>query len=115
MKQPLIKCMILSILFIVTSACSNHDGKADWAYGFIKWKGISYKVTGEKLDKSDIAAKLGQVESYTNDENFSSRLTYSNKYPAGTEFFKINGLPEKEAIAIAVESTDGYIKLVRAE
>ncbi|WP_435922349.1 hypothetical protein [Paenibacillus sp. DYY-L-2] len=113
MKQSLVRNLLLLLLFMVTTACSNHDGSTDWAYGFIKWKGISYKVTDETLLRSEIGSRLGHVESFTDDENFSGRSTYSNEYPAGTGFFKINGSSEKDAIA--VESDGEYIKLTRAE
>lgn len=97
-------------------SCVNKDlstGSVDWAFNFIHWKGTSYSVTEEKVPQSKIEEKLGEVQKYSDDENFSSRYTYSNIYPVGTEFYKIKSISKNDAIA--VKTNEDFFKLVKTK
>lgn len=115
--------LFLAVLVLFSSlvaGCSDRaaTGSGDWAYAFVRWQGDSYRVTEESVPAAEIGEKLGEVEHFSDDENFSAsgRSTWSNAYPAGTEFFEISGHSSNDAIAVKVEKEDvgtAYVKLVR--
>lgn len=114
--------LFLAVLVLFSSlvaGCSDRaaTGSGDWAYAFVRWQGDSYRVTEENVPAAEIGARLGEVEHFSDDENFSAsgRSTWSNSYPAGTEFFEISGRSNNDTIAVKVEKDTGtaYVKLVR--
>jgi len=109
--------MVLFSCFVAGCSDRAATGSGDWAYAFVRWQGESYRVTEENVPAAEIGARLGEVEHFSDDENFSAsgRSIWSNAYPAGTEFFEISGHSSNDAIAVKVEKNAGtaYVKLVR--
>lgn len=112
MKKTFVITLLFAFSLIVSACTADVDAESpDWAQQFIKWNGSSYRVTDEQV--LHVKEKLGQVEAFTDDENYESSKTYSNAYPVGTEFHKISDVPQQEAIAVNVNGE--YFKLTRVK
>ncbi|BAU28938.1 hypothetical protein DFP93_103215 [Aneurinibacillus soli] len=111
------KFLLCFLFLLIVTACSNgtsiwnqkQQKTASWAYQFIKWNGVTYVVTGEKI--KTVGKEIGSVSSYSDKEDTIQSGVFSNKYPVGTKFFEIVGTDIKKAIAVE-EKGRIYIKAI---
>ncbi|MFC5649771.1 hypothetical protein ACFPYJ_11685 [Paenibacillus solisilvae] len=105
----------LSMMFIILIGCALLSGtaSADWARSFVVNKGSSYTVTDSRMDAKQIGERIGKVTFYSDEEGTYSG-NFSNRYPKGTEYYKIIDVDTKEAIAVK-EREGQYIKAVYSD
>lgn len=76
---------------------------------FVVNDGNIYVISQEQVDPSQIgSSKIGEVTKYSDIEGTYSG-NFSNRYPKGTEYYEINGVEIKEAIAVQ-EGSELFIK-----
>jgi hypothetical protein len=72
---------------------------ADWAKSFVVFDGGSYAISDIELEASQVGSVIGKVTKYSDTEGTYSG-NFSNRYPKGTSYYKINDLAVGEAIAV---------------
>lgn len=98
---------ILAMLFLAL-ALSSRSAYASWAYSFVVYHGNIYIVTDERIKPSQVGAKIGKVTKYSDNEG-TYPGHFSNRYPKGTKYYRINGVQIRDAIAVQ-EAEDVYVK-----
>ncbi|OPA73735.1 hypothetical protein BVG16_26970 [Paenibacillus selenitireducens] len=112
MKRSLKKELpiLFLICLILCSGCSGST-MASWAYPFVKWDDVNYKITSEEVPRTDIEQRIGKIKRFSDRESSSVSNGFSNAYPKGTKLYAIKGISQKDGIALEVE--DGrYLKAV---
>jgi|GEM_PF-1477966 len=89
--------MLVIALLIRPAAVS-----ADWAYPFVVYSGNIYIVTDTVVEPERIGDILGKVTRYSDREGTYSG-NFSNAFPKGTRYYAIEGMSEKQAIAVRTE------------
>ncbi|MWV42130.1 hypothetical protein GRF59_00670 [Paenibacillus sp. HJL G12] len=87
----------------VTSGVSH-----SWAYEFVHWNGISYRVTDIQVPQME--REVGRVESLITEEYIVGQGVYSNRFSEGTKLYSIPGIDSDDAIAVEVNG--GYYKMI---
>ncbi|WP_241675083.1 hypothetical protein [Paenibacillus luteus] len=72
---------------------------ADWAKSFVVFDGGSYAISDIELEASQVGPVIGKVTKYSDSEGTYSG-NFSNRFPKGTSYYKINDFPVGEAIAV---------------
>ncbi|WP_254639175.1 hypothetical protein [Cohnella sp. GbtcB17] len=98
---------VLAMLFL-TLALFGRSAYASWAYSFVVYHGNIYVVTDERIKPSQVGEKIGKVTKYSDHEGTYSGH-FSNRYPKGTKYYRINGVQIRDAIAVR-EAGDVYVK-----
>lgn len=105
--------LLLIIIFIVSACNGSNKGEVisskSWAYDFVVFNNVTYKLTDQKLKDSDLGGKLGVIETKLDSETGGYRGTYTNAYEIGTEIFSIKDKDISEVIAIKVENIEFHI------
>jgi len=94
------RTLLFFILFILTFTSSVRA--LSWAYPFVVWNGKVYEVKEEKVLANQIGEKIGEVKTKPNDMTGDYYGNASNAYPKGTNYFEINNISTKNAIAVEV-------------
>jgi len=98
-----IKVSLITLLLVI---CSATVALASWAYPFVVNGGKIFIVTADYVDASKLGDVVGKVTYYSDREGTYSG-NFSNIYPKGTEYYAIQGISSK--LAIAVETQEGYV------
>ncbi|WP_235427132.1 hypothetical protein [Cohnella kolymensis] len=72
---------------------------ADWAYAFVVYDDKTYIISDSEVRPSEVGSKIGKVTKYSDQEGTYSG-NFSNSFPSGTEYYRIEGIHAGEAIAI---------------
>ncbi|NEZ00125.1 hypothetical protein [Heyndrickxia shackletonii] len=97
--------VIIVVFFLM--GCSS---STSWAFEFIRYNDVNYKVTNEEIKSKNLGEKIGEVKYYLKKEQDGKDMS-SNIYPKGTEFYRINGIDKSDAIAVK-DDNGKIIKLV---
>jgi len=95
------------IILLVAGFGMTGTAFADWANSFVVNDGNSYIVSDVQVKPEQIGSRIGKVTRYSDVEGTYSG-NFSNKYPKGTEYYKINNVDLKEGIAIK-EAENQYV------
>lgn len=97
---------VVSLLLVFFIGCTLLVSTtfAKWAYAFVVYDGNVYVISEAHVDPEQI----GKVTKYSDIEGTYSG-NFSNQFPKGTEYYEINGVKTKEAIAVK-ESEGVFIK-----
>ena len=106
---------IISLCFVFLIGCTFliKTTYASWAYAFVVYNVNIYVISEAHVDPKQIGKKIGKVTKYSDNEGTYSG-NFSNKFPKGTEYYEIQGVTTKEAIAIK-ESKGLFIKATYAD
>lgn len=100
---------ILLMFLLASSLFLGNSAHADWAYKFVVNDGNIYiPADDQEVEPAQIGSKIGKVTRYSDHEATYSG-NFSNSYPKGTGYYKINDVDVKEAIAIKTNS-DTFIR-----
>ncbi|WP_204758494.1 hypothetical protein [Lentibacillus sediminis] len=120
MRRNELSIIRFKYMYLSTWLRRPKSSEESWAYSFVRWDNTSYVTSGaEELDKNQIGEEIGSVKTYSTDDTGYDMLdpyeeNFSNEFPVGTTYYKINGVDTNEAIA--VEIGDGsFIKAVNSE
>ncbi|MEH7236821.1 hypothetical protein [Bacillus sp. JJ1562] len=104
------KILTLTILFLLLT--STFASALSWAYAFVVHDGKVYEVKEDiPIKQTQLGNTIGQVETKPDEQSGDYYGNASNFFEIGTSYFKIEGTPTNEAIA--VETEDGhYVKAV---
>ncbi|OXS59881.1 hypothetical protein B1A99_10105 [Cohnella sp. CIP 111063] len=89
---------MLAIALLIRPAAVS----ADWAYPFVVYSGSIYVVTDTVVEPERIGNLLGKVTRYSDREGTYSG-NFSNAFPKGTRCYAIEGMSEKQGIAVRTE------------
>lgn len=87
--------LLVAILLLIPF----YTAYAKWANSFVVYDKNVYIMTDKKVDSELIGSKLGQVTKYSDREGTYSG-NFSNTYPKGTKYYKINDVDINESIAV---------------
>lgn len=104
MKRIAAICCILAVLFFPAEAL------ASWAYPFVVYNHGTYVVSDEQVSKDRIGKPIGKVTRYSDREGTYGG-NFSNIYPKGIVYYKINDISPKQQIAVQADA-DTYVKAV---
>ncbi|WP_214712932.1 MULTISPECIES: hypothetical protein [unclassified Exiguobacterium] len=107
MKKVLV--CIVSVCFLLVG-CNTTS--SSWAFDFVKYNNTHYIPTENKINNEDLGEKIGQVETFLDQESDSINLS-SNKFAEGTEIYSIQGIDIKEEIAVVEKN--GKVSRLEAE
>ena len=78
---------------------------ADWAFHFIVFDGAIYKLLEEQPANLRVGSQIGEIQQFSDHEAIAERgVVFSNKFPAGSKIYAIEGVPVEKAIAVEAES-----------
>ena len=69
-----------------------------WAYALVTWNGYVYKMTDEVV--SEVGKQIGTIKNHSTHESSTIPNLFSNKYPKGTQLFKIKNVGTDTSIAV---------------
>ncbi|MCL6606306.1 MAG: hypothetical protein K6T94_25855 [Paenibacillus sp.] len=92
---------LISLFFTILMVGTLITGvaNADWAYNVVVYDGNSYIPSDVQIDSKQIGTKIGKVTYYSDVEDTYSG-NFSNKYPKDTEYYSIDNVDVKVAIAV---------------
>lgn len=101
------------VLFLLLFSITNSPVTAlDWAFWFVVHEGKVYEVKEEeRVSTNDIGERIGKVNTQADDYTGDYHGDASNYYKVGTRYYKITGVPIKEAIAVET-SPNEYVKAI---
>ncbi|MTD31858.1 hypothetical protein [Planomicrobium sp. YIM 101495] len=103
-QHPIVTGSLITLL--VSMLFPLHAQATSWAYPFVVWDDALYVTTKETVE--NVGEKIGEVTAYSDMEQLSGN--FSNTYQEGTAYYKIDGVPTDEAIA--VEDGGTFVKAV---
>lgn len=92
----------------------NASSSESWAYSFVGWEDKSYVITDKEVPEERIGAEIGEVTSYSDNENADKSGNFSNTFEEGTKYYEITDKNTEEAIAVEVQEGT-FIKAVYAD
>nr|WP_304216414.1 hypothetical protein [Fredinandcohnia onubensis] len=104
------KTLCMTILFLLIHSISANA--LSWAYFFVVHDGKVYEVKEEVLiQQTELGKAIGKVETKADEYSGDYYGNASNYYEIGTRYYKIQGVPIIEAIAVETEEAL-YVKAV---
>nr|WP_309098747.1 hypothetical protein [Fredinandcohnia onubensis] len=104
------KTLCITLLFLLFHTISANA--LSWAYFFVVHDGKVYEAKEEVLLKqTELGKEIGKVETKADEYSGDYYGNASNYYEIGTRYYKIQGVPITESIAVETE-VGQYVKAV---
>lgn len=104
------KTLCMTILFLLIHSISANA--LSWAYFFVVHDGKVYEVKEEVLiQQTELGKAIGKVETKADEYSGDYYGNASNYYEIGTRYYKIQGVPITESIAVETQ-VGQYVKAV---
>ncbi|WP_394217747.1 hypothetical protein [Halobacillus trueperi] len=98
-------CLLFPFCYSATTVSAT-----SWAYPFVVYDGFIY-VVEEAAVEVQVGEKIGEVTAYSDMQQYEGN--FSNVFEKGTAYYKINGQPTTQVIA--VEEREGVFRKAERE